>query len=264
MSETTALAVQSASGIVPDQGGAGLDGGSAIRPVPMGLKQPTTEGFEDVKTGEFFDKLSGITWKTVRLVPLKITAIRDKYPSDKFVKGEFPICRSSNGVVPITTREDLIPQAPNCKVCRHSSWDGYNNKTKTGTKPTCKESFLIIFLELETSLPFYIKIVGLSVKEAKKLKEAIERNAQIAAARDAEKKKPNLYDYVVDMTSQKGDGPYFDVKFPRVALMRPEDRGKFGPIYAELINRANQAKQEAATDDLAGEELGVEDGVEQI
>jgi hypothetical protein len=262
----TALATTSAAPqeIQQQEGGLGLDGTSAIRPVPMTLKQPTTEGLEDVKVGQFADKLSGVVWNQVRLVPLSIKRIRDKYPSAKFVKGEHPICRSMDGVLPVLNNKDLIPQAPTCKVCSHSSWDGYDYKTKTGDKPTCKESILIVFIEIETQLPFYIKIVGMSVKDAKRLKEAIERNAQISAARNKDKKKPNLFDYVVDMTAVKGDGPYYDVKFPRVSLMKPEDAAQFGPMYEAIVLRSQQAQQEGVLDDQVADALGVEDDVQTI
>lgn len=224
-------------------GGLGLDDSAAIRPTPMVLKQPTTTGLDSVLPGLFVDKLSGVTFKEVKMVPIKMTVVRDKYPSEKYVAGEFATCRSFDGIKPITNRDDLVPEAPNCKGCRHSSWDNYNAKTKTGKKPTCKESFSILFIEETLALPFYIKISGLSVRAAKRLKEAITRNAKIVQARSG--KMPNIFDYVVTMKSVKSsDGAFYNIEFPEVAPMTPEKAQAFGPMYLELVRRKDQIEQE--------------------
>jgi hypothetical protein len=232
-------------------GGLGLSGLGDLRPTSMLLVQPTTD-VEGVLPGLYLDKLSGTTWKTLKLVPLRISHVRDKYPSDKFVKGEKPICKSFDGVYPITNNSDLVPQAPNCSVCPHSSWAGYNNRTKTGIKPSCKEGVSILFIEQESGLPFWINLIGKSVREGKQLKEAILRNAKMAKART--KRNVNIFDYVVTMASEKDTGsPAYIAKFRKVDLMTPEEAEMFGPMYMQIVERKNQLEKEQAADDGAGE-----------
>lgn len=231
-------------------GGLGLRGVESLKPGPMVLVQPTTE-VEGILPGLFLDKLSGTTWKTLKLVPLRIRFPRKGlYPSaPRFVKGERPLCKSYDGIRPVTNNPDLTPQAPSCKACPQGQWKKAGGRN---IKPLCPENAEILFIEQETGLAFYITLTGFSVPPMHRLETAIERTAAMQKART--KRGVNIFDFVVTMTSEKDDGsPAYMVKFLKVELMKPEDSAAFGPLYMQLMQRKTEIETEQAADEGAGQ-----------
>jgi hypothetical protein len=227
-------------------GGLGFDGIESLRPTSMILVQPTSD-VVGVMPGLFLDKLTGEQFAQLQMVPLAIHPTRAKYMSQIFVKGEKPTCRSRDGVFPITDNADLVAEAPNCKVCPHASWKGYNNKTKTGAKPTCKETYRITFIEKTTGLPYYMNVTGTSIPAVKALKEGIKRHAIMMNKRfetAKESRRLSIFDYVVTVGTEKSKGPYYNFKFLKTDPMRAEEAATFGPMYLELIQRKKQIDEE--------------------
>jgi hypothetical protein len=265
MSDTQIVPVnQSPDAAILAQGGLGLDG-SNLKPEVMILVQPTTKDLpKGTPAGVFYDKATGFSWEKLKLVPIKMTVVRAKYPSKTYKPGEKATCKSRDGLVPIKDSKFLVPEAPNCKVCEFGSWD--NTKTGRDAAPQCKEGYLITFIEFDTKLPFYISLSGKSIAVAKRIKSTIERLAVMANAQRKPGDPPvNLFDFVVELgTVNAGDSAAYMIE-GRAQRMAPEKAAEFGPIYLEILRQrelAAQAREAAknneAVNGAAGEVLDAE------
>lgn len=255
---TEAIVLQNENQAI-EMGGIGLAGPAALRPELMVLVQPTTDGVQGIPPGVFLDKTTGMQFQKLEMVLFEITEPRAKYPSAKFVRGEKPICRSDNGLVPITDKDDLIPQAPACgrydpktgrfvALCEHASWKNYDNKTKTGQKPTCRSSRKLVFIEKATGAPFKMIIAGTNVKSVDNLRNALNRAALMSNAKNravGNDRRMNIFDYVVTLESEKAnDGPYYNYKFVKIDPMRKEEAAEYGPLYQALMARREEIEAE--------------------
>jgi hypothetical protein len=257
MSEN-ALALNNQQGAIVDEGFIGLERPEELKPSEVVLKQPTTEGLDEVLIGKFAHRDTGMVFDRIQFVPLLMHPTRLKWPGEKYKKGDKPLCVSRDGKFPIVDSEYLVPQAANCTQCKHASWDGWDRKTGSGKKPDCSKGFYILFIERTLQMPFYIKLSGKSVAEAANLHRIISQNAIIWGKKDGIKY--NLFDFVVDMDSVKIDGaPAYKVRFPKVLPLKPEEREKFGWIYNELVRKPRQVQTVIAAnselDDVAEAEL---------
>jgi hypothetical protein len=243
MSETQIVQVsQSPDAAILAQGGLGLDG-SSLKPEAMILVQPTTKDLPKGTTvGSFYDKATGFSWETLKLVPIKMNVVRAKYPSKTYKPGEKATCKSRDGLVPIKDSKFLVPEAPNCKVCEFGQWDNTSGKTGKDAAPHCKEGYLITFIEFDTKLPFYISLSGKSIAVAKQIKSTIERLAVMGNAQRKPGSPPiNLFDFVVELTTiNAGDSAAYMIQ-GRAQRMAPEKAAEFGPIYLEILRQREQA-----------------------
>jgi hypothetical protein len=239
------------------QGGLGLDSNEPLKPTPIKIKQPTTVA-AGVENGKFFDTLTGQTFDSLDMVPIHMFSHRKKYLSDTFKRGDVPICRSRDGIKPITDNPDLQPQAMTCATCPHASWKNYDRKTKKG-KPTCKEFYRIVHLEKESGLPFFIDLTGKAVSTGKMAFSAIKRTAQMLNTkfqRAGNNRRLSIFDFVLrtSVVPAEDGGPYFSFKVNKIDPMSATEAQQFGPLYMELIQRkADLESMEAQEDVVEGE-----------
>lgn len=229
-------------------GGIGLQPQGQMKPTYIILRQPTHEGLENVPIGRFVHRDTGNVWKELKIVLLNIQLKRAKMPSAKYVQGERPLCKSANGLVPITDNADLVPQAANCNNCEHSTWKYYDKASKTGA-PSCRKSYELLFIEQETGEGFKLVANGRSTKPVEALHSTITQSARMYAAKN-KVDLPNLFDFVVTMDAVKMDGsPAYMLRFPQVQLMSKEQAADFGPLHEALVKRAaNQVEPEVEDD----------------
>ncbi len=217
------------------------------RPSIMALVQPTTTAPAGVVPGKFWDRKLGDQLDQLEMVIMGITKPRSKYPSATFVRGEKPICKSRDGKTPITDDDRLTPQADACNVCPHASWKGYNNKTKTGKKPTCKDSRRIYFVDRVQGLPYLINVNGTGIKTVDQLQDTVE-TAAIKLNRQlkmqGKDRKLRGEDFVVTIIAERAkDGPYYDFKPIKVQPMSEEEAAEYKAI--KLAMEAGRAEFEA-------------------
>ena len=209
------------------------------------LKQALTEGMDHVPNGVFFHRASGQTWTSINMVVLHMGKTRQWKPSapdfDK-MKNEQALCRSRDGKTPITNDDRLVPQAKSCDNCPKSSWAGYDKQTRTGPKPVCDKGFTFLFLDDETELPYIYNASGQGIDPSVAVYDAIRSRANVVRAKTG--RMPNTYDFVVTMTSEKGNKA-FKPKFTTVRQLTPEDAAKFGPLYQQFAQSRNQSASSA-------------------
>jgi hypothetical protein len=195
--------------------------GYTLRPNRMILVQSQHE-IADVPLGAFHDKKANRTWydenaKTgrIKIIPLEVAESRVCWPPNAEF-GDDPLCKSTNGIVPITGDRAkelrLVPQSNFCKqrnpetnkwfyTCEHASWAKYRDEGKV---PDCVQQFTLIFLDKEDLLPYMISFHKMSLAPFKDFMDSLGR--YITSAKNRNGQNLYLFDFVVEITSQKMPG----------------------------------------------------------
>jgi len=189
---------------------------------------------EEATPGTFKDMITGQSFRSIQIVPLKIICNpgpRVMYKEDAPF-GSDPLCRSNDGVTPDPRIEN--PPSSKCATCKFGDlmWKTWRT---TGKPTTCKEKAKILFVARDSGLPFMLSAGGRSVPAVKLLLKSIMRNAAMLYARG---EKTGIYDYTTEMflkreTSAKG--VYYVLQFKPACRVR--NVGEFGPLYQELVKR---------------------------
>jgi hypothetical protein len=224
---------------VSDGMGAGFDDLGPIRPSNIVLVQNTTRvgtagKFRDTASGEEFDEL------TIAILARRKSRVL--FPEGEL--GAEPLCKSYDGDFPVS--EEVLGHPPihkDCKTCPMASWDNYDRKTRKG-KPQCKEQARILFVEKNSGLPYRLTLNGMSLKPLRTLLQVIQKDAFIAAQKGD---KRSIYDYYFTITPEKVTGKlgnFYVVGFSTPEVFKPENRGKFGPLYEAYVTNAAKYKEE--------------------
>ena len=232
---------------------------AVITPAIMQIVQPTSRNQDETTPpGNFRDTITGMVYKTLKVVPLKIQSSpgpRVLFNPDAGL-GSDPICRSNDGIRPAVNAAE--PQCDLCKNCKHSSWANYRVDHKT--PPACKEKARMLFVERESGLPFIITFSGRSVTPANQFLRAIMRLAALGLSK---KERLGIFDFTAEMylkfiTDQRGS--YYVAQFRNITRVRVP--GEFGPLYQELVkSRDVLTKSEVGGDEDAAIPTGSTSGV---
>lgn len=142
----------------------------------------------DAKPGHYRDTLANKEFeKPIKLVPLSYSPQRLYFPTTEL--GGKPLCKSVNGVKPLTKAEgkvlrlELEPQSNLCDTCAWGGkkrWNEYFNpkSPKFRKAPECKERPQLVFLDVETELPYVISFSTKSIKYVKNFIDAVTRELQ--------------------------------------------------------------------------------------
>lgn len=225
-----------------------------LKPAYLELVQRSTRGKGNVP-GLFREKNNPeATYAEMKVVFLrKARPSRVMYPIGSDL-GAAPLCRSRDGVKPITDDDRLQPQAENCAGCINASWKDYN---KTKKPPPCSDNLNLFFVDREVKWPFFLQIGGMGLSSGKKLPVGVVTYPMLmeTLARDMARHKmqhgvaPNIFDFTVTMWAAEIEGArgtYFIPAFKNRMLLKPEDRPEFGALYEQYV--AQQSQVEAAAD----------------
>ena len=224
---------------------------AVITPAIMSIIQPTSRNQdENTPPGTFKDTITGMVYKSLKIVPLKIQANpgpRVYFDPDAGL-GSDPICRSNDGIRPAANAAE--PQCEFCKNCIRASWANFRETHKA---PACKEKARMLFVERENGLPFMISFGGRSVTPCNQFLKAIMRLAALSLAKG---ERLGIYDFCAEMylkyvTDSKGT--YYIAQFRNI--QRVKVPGEFGPLYQELVK---------ARDVLSKQEVGDEDSTPTV
>lgn len=242
------------SGLV--QGGGLGFSADDIKPSPVELVNTDKDRDEDptLQFGFYRDKESnmylGDEKGAVQCIPLAFRTGRVLFPPGKTF-GLPALCRSWDGIKPA----EGVPekQAALCASCVKSSWQNFKKSTGEGV-PDCKETMTLLFLERTTGLPYLYTVKKKALPEMKNLKKTLTKYHLMSKGKG---EVLNIFDFTFVMRSTKiagGQGSkYYIPNFSGIMAVKPEDRGKFGPLYESLVvmraaamDRAVQ-QEEAAT-----------------
>lgn len=198
-----------------------------IRPTNITLVQNTTQDPKGAAPGDYLDLLTGESFKSITVVPLRISRQRVYFkPGSGF--GEDPLCRSNDGVVPAPSIEH--PPAKTCAACPKSKW--YDRK-----KPDCSEKWIMLVVLRETLLPRNIQFGGKAIGVIRQALEAIQQDIVLTARKDGVKLE--FFDYTFTLTSERvtnRQGVFF---LPRIeGLKKIANPGEFGPLFMEYVVNA--------------------------
>jgi len=262
MSEETALAV------VPKQSPAktGVEDYD-VKPAVVQLMQTNhLDKYPDAVVGAFRNINTGKNFvdeknkpRPIKLILLAELKQRVYFPTNE--PGVKPLCRSMDGLVPITgdlaLRFELEPQADDCADCKLSDWSQYNIKGSPGFHkvPKCKEKPRMVFLDTDDEMPYVLTFTAMSIAPFRALMKSIA--SDIKSDSNKNKKNPsytpyNLYDYTVEMSSQKSFKNGFN--FNIVYFGQPERAASPGG-YLELFSKYVADPREKYGDTFAPDDV---------
>lgn len=224
----TALAVAATAGL----------GGFSISPSGIAMVQKTSQ-VEGAIPGKFRDRDSGNHFDELTVIPLQFRITRVLFPP--LTEGGFgsePICRSDDGQYPANNA--AVPQCTSCANCDNGpkAWNTYK---QTKQKPSCQEKLQLMFIDRDTSLPYYITFGGMSVGTMKRIAKSILKDVMVAGKKGIERR---IYDYTFKMKPQFIQGPmgsYYVVGVSDLKVVA--NPGEFGPLFEEFVLK--QKEQEA-------------------
>jgi hypothetical protein len=206
--------------------------------------------YPNAVVGAFRDVAGGRNFVDERNKPRPITIIplaglkqRVLFPSQEL--GVSPLCRSLDGEFPVIGKLaenfGLVPQHTNCKTCPMNDWSEYNDRhsPRYQSVPPCRERPRLLFVDLEDEMPYIITFTSKSISPFRQLMQTIQRN--ITSDSNKNKRNPNykpynLYDYVVNMSSQasvNAKGKFHVVYFE--APERVAEPGKYYEFFDQYV-----------------------------
>jgi len=109
---------------------------------------------DGAEVGEFYCKNLTQSYTGFPAVLIRTAKSRIMWP-EKFSKDNEPLCKSSNGVTPVTDDDSFKPMAKNCKVCAYGKW----KRTKArNIPPACGEVKDMILLNLDDFTPYVYSV----------------------------------------------------------------------------------------------------------
>jgi len=109
---------------------------------------------EGSELGQFYCKNLTQSYEGFPAVVLRTAKSRIMWP-DKFSKDNDPLCKSIDGITPVTDDDAFKPMAKDCKSCAYGKW----KRTKAGiTPPACGEVKDMILLNLDDFTPYIYSV----------------------------------------------------------------------------------------------------------
>jgi hypothetical protein len=237
------------------------DDEEVIKPRYIALKNPKSTVLEDYKNGHFVDKEARKAWDTMKLVLLGIRLTRKL--QTPYVPGEKRelLCKSINRKTPVTTDDRFEPKAEACSTCPFGpmAWSRYQ-KTKDKNdipKNPCESEVELFFIEEGNPLqPYIYTINGRGRSAAEQMYDTVKAISKSTLADTG--RRPELYEYVITMTSERMKDGNFIPKFVEIKEMTQEEaEARFGDAYKQFVlarRAAFEARQNAAEGAEAVEE----------
>jgi len=109
---------------------------------------------EGAEVGKFYCKNLAQSYNGFPAVVLRVVKSRIMWP-EIFKKDNDPLCKSADGITPLTDDSTFTPMADRCEDCAYGKWkrDG-----KVSIPPRCKEVKDMILLNLEDFTPFIYSV----------------------------------------------------------------------------------------------------------
>lgn len=227
---------------------------TVLKPVHLDLVQRSSRG--KGTPGQFRERANPeATYDSMKVVFLrKAREGRVMFPPGADL-GATPLCRSNDGIKPVTDDDRLQPQAENCAGCIQASWKKWNKTKAREDIPPCSNNLSLLYVDRDVKWPFFLQLSGKSIstkvpKGIVTYPMLIQNLARASAKFKMENgTSPNIFDFTATMYAAEVEGAkgtYFIVAFRDVKLLKPEDRPEFGALYEQYV--AQQSQVEAAAD----------------
>jgi hypothetical protein len=226
----------------------------AIRPAPLEIVQRMSKSTsEGALVGHFYDTKTGTNLK-------ELVVVLAALPQDNRVllpPGELggkPICKSRDGVIPVTDDSRLTPMAPNCANCDHSSWKKWHaNGKRREDIPGCRQQVDFVFVERTTLLPFRMNVHGTSLKPFREKMEGIARLAKVLISQG---KSPEPYWFsmklsLVERSNQKGS--WSELVINNIAKLEDDAIAAFEKAFKDVMSNRLKIQTEADDETIDGE-----------
>lgn len=226
----------------------------SIRPAQLEIVQPMSKSTsQGALVGHFYDTKTGTNLK-------EMIAVMAALPQDNRVllpPGELggkPICKSRDGIVPVTDDDRLTPMAPNCANCDHSSWAKWHKGGKRREDiPGCRQQVDFVFVERTTLLPFRMNVHGTSLKPFREKMEGIARLAKVLIAQG---RNPEPYWFSMrlslqERTSQKGR--WYELVINNISKLEDDAIASFEKAFKDTMSNRLKIQTEDDGSAIEGE-----------
>jgi hypothetical protein len=235
-----------------------------LKPVVIELTQRTTRG-KGVVPGVFREKNGEETYNELKVVILsEPRESRTLFPAGSDL-GARPLCRSRDGVMPVTDDPNLQPQAMKCAGCEHSSWKKWQKTRKQEDIPACKTKVTLFMVDRIQQWPMLMSLGGksLTVKNLPNgvmtLPMAMQQLARLQMKIKATTGKSlNIYDFSMTVKPFEIDGnrgSYYVAHFEKIAPINEDDRAAFGELYNQYVKAARDRYAEEEVEESISSEL---------
>lgn len=243
-----------------------------VKPRYIALKQPKSGGLlENFKNGLFVDKEIGRSWSTIQMVILGVRLTRKwQSPYQPGEKREL-YCRSLNRKTPVTSDDRFEPPAESCDTCAHGqmAWRRYQKSKNKADLPKnpCEQEVEILFIdEANPKQPYIYTVNGRGRENAEKMYKAL--GALSKDVLDRTGRRPEIYEYVVTMGSERQSDGNYTPKFTEISeLTQEQAEERFGEAYKQFViarREAYAARQQAGEgSDQVNESLNGGQNVEE-
>jgi hypothetical protein len=229
-----------------------------LNPGRLQLTQRMTKGetitpgrIRIVETNQHFDEITAV-------MLIEPEPKRTMYPVGAPF-GAKPICYSFDAETPAKTAP--FPQALNCRNCKQADWSKWQKTKDRKDLPPCGFYYRVTLVDRLTRFVYFLNVDGKSVKPFEK--QYMQQLARVWAMAnqmaEAEGQPPkNIFDFSMKVRPLSHDqGTYFTLEFKDFALIKEEDREKFGKIFTDFVGRKSNAVQDA----IKADEQAVDEGV---
>lgn len=219
-----------------------------LKPGNIRIQQPTSKAEGTV--GMLRISETGQEFKEMQLVLLfEPVTRRSLYEGDDFSADNL-ICFSLDNVAP--HKNAKVPQAMECVGCEKGSWARYRETNDRRDIPPCRSYEHLLVVDRITQLPYYLDVRGTSLD--KQLQQGYWRGmqniARLMALAQSQHQNPSVFDFSFTLFTNKVQGkPYYTLGFKDFALIKEEDRAKFGNIYLQFLNHGNNVQEPVIEDE---------------
>jgi len=215
------------SGLVPED--------YIAKPSLVELVQPINSS-EEKTAGLFYDKQSNASFDKMQIVPLEFSPGRVYFPPSETTSAE-PLCRSNDGLVPVTAFDNLVPQNDTCKGCPKGQWkkiSGAGGRT-VNCRPECHETLRFTFLEKETGFVYRFNAKGMSLSPLKNFRETLFKTVMRDRAKGIDTRHYNTTAVMGSTRVVGKKGTFYVLTFGPVSVIPQDELVDFGPIYQRIV-----------------------------
>lgn len=214
-----------------------------LKPGNIKIHQPTTK--VDGTVGKLYIAETNQEFDEMQLVLLFEPVTRRRYYEGDDFSADNLLCFSLDNIAP--HKNAKFPQAMTCAGCEKGSWERYRETHDRRDIPPCRPYEHLLVVDRITQLPYYLDITGTSMDRQlpNGFWKGMQQIARLMALAKSQGQNPNVFDFSFVVYPQKTQGkPYYTLGFKNFALIKDEDKDKFGSIYLEFLNRGNKVEEE--------------------
>lgn len=166
------------------------------------------------------------------------------------------LCFSRDMIRP--SKFSKVAQSELCSMCKHSSWDKYNETKSLDDIPACDASYYVPLIDTQFKMPLQTWIRGANKKA---FDAGLENVSRTLYKMKIQGLNPQIYDVRFTLGTKKAkNGKNFVFTITNAKPITAEERVEFGEIYQNFVGRSQEivAQAEAEQAEAASRTVNAE------